>query len=88
MDNTLKYWIIKEKLNKLFQGWISCTLNIKKGKENYMPVGSWDSSVIIFAADYNILRRIEGNDYAFISLNCDNDGEFLYNAYKNGTVKV
>ena len=90
MDNTLKYWNNQgeNKYTVPFKGWISCILNIKKGKEHYMAVGSWDSSVTIFAADYNILRRIEGNDYAVTSLSCDDEGDFLFIAYKNGTVKV
>ena len=90
MDNTLKYWNNQGEVKHTipFKGWISCILNIKKGKEHYMAVGSWDSSVTIFAADYNILRRIEGNDYAVTSLSCDDEGDFLFIAYKNGTVKV
>ena len=90
MDNTLKYWNNQgeDKFTQQFKGWISCILNIKKGKEHYMAVGSWDSSVTIFGSEYNILRKIEGNDYAVTSLSCDDEGDFLFIAYKNGTVKI
>jgi len=90
MDNTLKYWNNQgeNKYTVPFKGWISCILNIKKGKEHYMAVGSWDSSVTIFDSGYTVLRRIEGNDYAVTSLSCDDEGDFLFIAYKNGTVKV
>ena len=90
MDNTLKYWNNQgeEKWSTNFKGWISCILNIKKGKEHYMAVGSWDSSVTIFGSEYNSLRKIEGNDYAVTSISCDDEGEFLFIAYKDGTVKV
>ena len=79
MDNTLKYWNNQgeEKWSTNFKGWISCILNIKKGKEHYMAVGSWDSSVTIFGSEYNSLRKIEGNDYAVTSISCDDEGEFL-----------
>ena len=44
MDNTLKYWNTKGELrfdNNQFRGWVSCILNIQKGKSNYIAVGSW-----------------------------------------------
>ena len=49
MDNSLKYWNTKGDLrydNNQFKGWVSCILNIKKGKKtHYIAVGCWDGSV-------------------------------------------
>ena len=91
MDNTLKYWNTKGELrfdNNQFRGWVSCILNIQKGKSNYIAVGSWDGSVKILNSEYNIQREIPGGDYAVTSLSGDDQGEYLFIAYKNGTVKV
>jgi guanine nucleotide-binding protein subunit beta-2-like 1 protein len=91
MDNTLKYWNTKGELrfdNNQFRGWVSCILNIQKGKSNYIAVGSWDGSVKILNSEYNIQREIPGGDYAVTSLSADDQGEYLFIAYKNGTVKV
>ena len=91
MDNTLKYWNTKGELrfdNNQFRGWVSCILNIQKGKSNYIAVGSWDGSVKILNSEYNIQREIPGGEYAVTSLSADDQGDFLFIAYKNGTVKV
>ena len=91
MDNTLKYWNTKGELrfdNNQFRGWVSCILNISKGKSNYIAVGSWDGSVKILNSEYNIQREIPGGEYAVTSLSADDQGEYLFIAYKNGTVKV
>ena len=91
MDNTLKYWNTKGELrfdNNQFRGWVSCILNIQKGKSNYIAVGSWDGSVKIFNSEYNIQRTIQGGEYAVTSLSTDDQGDYLFIAYKNGTVKV
>ena len=91
MDNTLKYWNTKGELrfdNNQFRGWVSCILNIQKGKSNYIAVGSWDGSVKILNSEYNIQREIPGGEYAVTSLSADDQGEYLFVAYKNGTVKV
>ena len=91
MDNTLKYWNTKGELrfdNNQFRGWVSCILNIQKGKSNYIAVGSWDGSVKILNSEYNIQREIPGGEYAVTSLSADDQGEYLFIAYKNGTVKV
>ena len=91
MDNTLKYWNTKGELrfdNNQFRGWVSCILNISKGKSNYIAVGSWDGSVKILNSEYNIQREIPGGEYAVTSLSADDQGEYLFVAYKNGTVKV
>ena len=91
MDNSLNYWNVKGDLkfnNTNFGGWVSCILNIKKGKTNYMAVGCWDGKVKILNNEYNVEREIPGDDYAVTSLSADDDGDFLFIAYKNGTVKV
>ena len=91
MDNTLKYWNTKGEHrydNPNFGGWISCILNIQKGKTNYVAVGSWDGTVRILNSEYNIDKEIPGGEYAVTSLSTDDDGDFLFIAYKNGTVKV
>jgi guanine nucleotide-binding protein subunit beta-2-like 1 protein len=91
MDNSLNYWNVKGDLkfnNTNFGGWVSCILNIKKGKTNYMAVGCWDGKVKILNNEYNVEREIPGEDYAVTSLSADDDGDFLFIAYKNGTVKV
>ena len=91
MDNTLKYWNTKGELkfdNNQFNGWVSCISNFTKDKQNYIAVGSWDGSVKILGSEYNIVSEIHGSEYAVTSLGADDDGEFLFIAYKNGTVKV
>ena len=91
MDNTLKYWNTKGELrydNNQFGGWVSCILNIHKAKTNYIAVGSWDGTVRILNSEYNVDKEIPGGEYAVTSLSTDDDGDFLFIAYKNGTVKV
>ena len=91
MDNSLKYWNTKGELrydNNQFGGWVSCILNISKGKTNYIAVGCWDGTVKILNSEYNLDKEIPGGEYAVTSLSTDDDGDFLFIAYKNGTVKV
>lgn len=91
MDNSLKYWNTKGETkyeNNQFRGWVSCILNITKGKNNYIAVGSWDGSVKILGSDFNVQREIPGGEYAVTSLSADDAGDYLFIAYKNGTVKV
>ena len=91
MDNTLRYWNTKGELkfaNNQFGGWVSCILNYTKAKQHYIAVGSWDGTVKILNSEYNIQRVIKGGEYAVTSLSTDDAGDFLFIAYKNGTVKV
>ena len=91
MDNSLNYWNVRGDLkynNTNFGGWVSCILNITKGKRNYIAVGCWDGKVKLLNSDYNVDREIPGEEYAVTSLSADDDGEFLFIAYKNGVVKV
>jgi guanine nucleotide-binding protein subunit beta-2-like 1 protein len=95
MDNVLKYWNTRGEFkhdNSQFKGWVSCILNIDKVDENekkhYIAVGCWDGTVKILNSEYNIEREIPGEEYAVTSLSSDEDGFFLFIAYKNGTVKV
>ena len=91
MDKTLKYWNnlgeMKYEQNQIY-GWVSSMVNIKKGKEHFMAVGAWDSDVRIFNGDYSNFRVIKGNDYAITSMSVSNEGEYLFVAHKNGTIKV
>ena len=91
MDNSLKYWNTKGDLrydNNQFNGWVSCILNIQKGKNNYIAVGCWDGTVKILNSEYNLDREIPGGEYAVTSLSTDDDGDFLFIGYKDGTVVV
>ena len=91
MDNTLKYWNTKGELKyeyNQFNGWVSCILNIQKGKQNFIAVGSWDGSVKILGSEYNVVSEVPENEYAVTSISTDDDGDFLFIAYKNGTIKV
>jgi guanine nucleotide-binding protein subunit beta-2-like 1 protein len=81
MDNSLKYWNTKGDLkhdNTQFKGWVSCILNIEKGKNHYIAVGCWDGSVKLLNNEYNIDREIPGEDYAVTSLSTDEEGDFLF----------
>lgn len=91
MDNTLKYWNTQGDLkydNNQFGGWVSSILNIKKGKQNYIAVGSWDSTVKILNSEYNLDREIPGNEYAVTGMSTDDEGDFLFIAFKNGVIQV
>ena len=91
MDNSLIYWNTLGELkhtNQTFNGWVSCILNFTKDKKKYIAVGSWDGTVHIFNSDYQPERVIRGGEYAVTSLSADEEGEFLFIAYKDGTVKV
>ena len=91
MDNTLRYWNTKGELkyeNNQFGGGVSCILNFNKKKKHYIAVGSWDGTVKILNSEYNIERTIKGGEYAVTSLSTDEEGDYLFIAYKNGTIKV
>jgi WD40 repeat protein len=61
---------------------------MQKGKQDYIAIGSWDGSVKILNSEYNAFKDIPGEEYAVISLSCDEDGHFLFVACKNGTIEV
>ena len=91
MDNSLKYWNSKGDLkfdNNQFKGWVSCILNIEKGKNHYIAVGCWDGSVKLLNNDYALNTIVPEGEYAVTSLSTDEDGDFLFIAFKNGTIKV
>ena len=74
MDNTLKYWNTKGEL-----------------RFDNNQFRGWVSCILniqILNSEYNIQREIPGGDYAVTSLSADDQGEYLFIAYKNGTVKV
>ena len=66
-------------------GWISSILIIQKGKNNYIAVGCWDGTVKIYS-EYNLDREIPKGEYAHTFLSTDDDGEFSFIGYKDGTV--
>jgi len=91
MDNSLKYWNTKGDLkydNNQFKGWVSCILNIEKGKNHYIAIGCWDGSVKLLNSEYTLNTIVPEGEYAVTSLSTDEDGDFLFIAFKNGTVKV
>lgn len=91
MDKTLKYWNnigeLKYDQTQIY-GWVSSLVNINKGKDHFMAVGSWDSDVRIFNKEYSNFRLIKGNDYAITSMSASEEGDYLFVAHKNGTIKV
>ena len=60
----------------------------KQKKTNYLAIGSSDGTVKILNNEYNIIEKFPGGDYALTSLSTDDDGEYLFIAYKEGTIKV
>lgn len=90
MDKTLKYWnnLGEMKFEQSLRGWVSSLANIQKGKDHFMAVGSWDSDVRIFNKEYSHFRVIKGNDYAVTSMSVSDEGDYLFIAYKDGTIKV
>jgi len=91
MDKTLRYWNIKGEnrhTNNDSKGWVSSMCHIKQGKESLLAVGSWDSKVRIIDSQYAVNRGIEAQDYAVVSMNSDEEGEYLFVGQKNGSVKI
>lgn len=91
MDKTLRFWNIKGEnrfVSTQFNGWVSAVTNIRQGKDSLFAVGSWDSKVRIFDGELNYNRGIEALDYAVVSLDSDNEGDYLFVGQKNGTVKI
>ena len=91
MDKTLKYWNTQGQMkfsNSSFRGWITCMVNFNRGKEQFMAVGCMDGDVRILDHEFSIIRIIEGGDYGVTSLSASDEGDFLFVAYKNGTVKL
>ncbi len=91
MDKTLRFWNTKGE-NKFtatqFNGWVSSICHIRQGKDAFLAVGSWDSKVRIFDSELALNRGIEAIDYAVVSMNSDEDGEYLFVGQKNGSVKI
>ena len=91
MDKTLRFWNVKGE-NKFtsnqFNGWVSSICNVKQGKDSYLAVGSWDSKVRIFDSELGLNRGIEALDYAVVSMNTDEEGEYLFVGQKNGSIKI
>jgi guanine nucleotide-binding protein subunit beta-2-like 1 protein len=91
MDKTLRFWNTKGE-NKFtsnqFNGWVSSISNVNRGKDTLLAVGSWDSKVRIFDADFSLNRGIENHDYAVVGMNTDEEGEYLFVGQKNGSVKI
>jgi guanine nucleotide-binding protein subunit beta-2-like 1 protein len=92
MDKTMRIWNSKGEnryINTDFQGWVSCLSLLKQGKENFVAVGSWDNKVRVFdQKEYSLQKKLGGSDYAVVSIDTDDDGDFLFVGEKNGNVKV
>lgn len=92
MDRTVKIWNVQGKNQYTatdFNGWVSSLTNIKQGKEGpLIAVGSWDSKVRIFDKDFKLIKGIGSIDYPVVSMSTDEDGEFLFLAEKNGSIKI
>jgi guanine nucleotide-binding protein subunit beta-2-like 1 protein len=91
MDKTLRLWNIQGE-NKFtsnqFNGWVSSISHIRQGKDSLLAVGSWDSKVRIFDNELAFNRGIEALDYAVVSMDSDEEGEYLFVGQKNGSVKI
>jgi guanine nucleotide-binding protein subunit beta-2-like 1 protein len=91
MDKTLRFWNIKGEckfVSTNFNGWVSSMCHIRQGKESLLAVGSWDSKVRIFDSELAFNRGIEGLDYGVVSMNSDDEGDYLFVGQKNGSVKI
>lgn len=91
MDKTLKYWNTQGEMkynNSSFRGWVTCMINFSTGKEHFMAVGCMDGDVRILNQEYTVVRVIEGGEYGVTALSVSLEGDFLFVAYKNGTVKL
>lgn len=94
MDNTLKVWNvngeIKHDINEGFRGWVSSISHVKRSdKNNLIAVGSWDQNVNFYEPkNFSYVSSIQGFDYGVVSTDCDDDGEFMFTAEKNGKIRV
>jgi guanine nucleotide-binding protein subunit beta-2-like 1 protein len=91
MDKTLRFWNTKGEnkyISTNFQGWVSSMCHIRQGKDSLLAVGSWDSKVRIFDSELTFNRGIDAQDYAVVSMNSDDEGEYLFVGQKNGSVKI
>ena len=87
MDNSLKYWNTKGDLrydNDRFNGWVSCILNIQKGKNNYIAVGCWDGTVKILNSEYNVDREITVVVYNIQDEKSENEEENIKQKIETG----
>jgi guanine nucleotide-binding protein subunit beta-2-like 1 protein len=91
MDKTLRFWNIKgdnKHTSNQFNGWVSSICSVKQGKDSLFAVGAWDSKVRLFDSELSFNRGIEAQDYAVVSMNSDDEGEYLFVGQKNGAVKI
>jgi guanine nucleotide-binding protein subunit beta-2-like 1 protein len=91
MDKTLRFWNIKgdnKHTSNQFNGWVSSICHVRQGKDSLFAVGSWDTKVRIFDSELSFNRGIEALDYAVVSMNTDDEGEYLFVGQKNGSVKI
>jgi len=91
MDKTLRFWNTKGEnkfVSNNFSGWVSSMCHVRQGKDSLLAVGSWDSKVRIFDGELAFNRGIDANDYAVVSMNSDDEGEYLFVGQKNGSVKI
>ena len=94
MDNTLKVWSVngelKTDINEGFRGWVSSISHVKRqDKNNLIAVGSWDQNVNFYEPkNYTYVSSIQGFDYGVVSTDCDDEGDFMFTAEKNGKIRV
>jgi|LauGreDrversion4_2_1035121.scaffolds.fasta_scaffold618494_2 guanine nucleotide-binding protein subunit beta-2-like 1 protein len=91
MDKTLRFWNTvgeNKYVSTNFNGWVSSMCHIRQGKDSLLAVGSWDSKVRVFDSELSFNRAIDALDYAVVSMNSDDDGEYLFVGQKNGSVKI
>jgi len=92
MDKSFRIWNIKGEnrhTNLNFQGWVSSLTPLKRGKESFVAVGSWDNKVRVFdQKEYNLQKCINAIDYAVASMATDDEGEFLFVGEKNGRILI
>jgi guanine nucleotide-binding protein subunit beta-2-like 1 protein len=94
MDNTLKVWNvngeIKHDIADQFKGWVSSITHVKRqDKNNLIAVGSWDQTVNLYEPkNFTFVSQIQGFDYGVVSTDCDDEGEFMFTAEKNGKIRV
>jgi len=94
MDNTLKIWSVsgeqRHDIREGFRGWVSSISHVKRqDKNNLIAVGSWDQNVNFYEPkNFNYVSSIQGFDYGVVSTDCDDDGDFMFTAEKNGKIRV
>lgn len=91
MDKTLRFWNSKGEnkyVSDQFNGWVNSICDLRQGKNSLMAVGSWDNRVRLFDSEFVYKRGIDNLDYAVVSMDTDEEGDYLFVGQKNGQVKI